>query len=287
MVLPLTAFNRAMAVVVQQLGAVVWGGWQVRTLRLHDVEAGPERRSAPHAHAWCELSVVARGTLAYGHAGREHLVAPGGIFAMAPGRRHGWRVAAAPALITGYQLQFTPLSAAARAGLAAWWERIDAGACAHPSTTTALALVEALHERADQSGLCAHLVRAHLCWCLAALDAGQEAPASLPDQADRLPSVREYVLEHLDEPLSLATLARRFALSPRHLNRLFVASEGRPLHRFLIDQRLERAAQTLLGRDEPVAAVARSVGYQDPGYFGRLFRQRFGASPERWRSSRR
>lgn len=280
--------NRIIAGWVQQLGAILAPGLQIRVLRLHDVVVDSGATSGTHAHAMFELSVVQRGVVAYAYDGTERPVAAGGTFAMPPGRRHGWRVAAGPAVITGYQLQITAADAHGRGQLERWYERLVAsGGWTLPPQPLPAALVDTLHgEALGNADLGCQLIRSHLLWSFerlgAWLDEGQPE-AGMSDGEDALIRLRDYVLEHLTEELSLAAVAKRFGVSPRHLNRRFATLTGKPIHRFIVDQRLERASQSLVSRDEPVASIARSVGYDDPGYFGRLFRARFGLSPDRWR----
>lgn len=285
-------FNRTMAAVVQQLRAVVHADWQIRVLRLHDVVGETGVGPAEHAHAWTELSQVASGRVSYRRANEERELGPGAVFCMPGGERHAWRATSGPALIVGYQLQITPLTPSGRTALSSFNARIAANCWSLPPHPFAAATVDELHAVATGSGaapLCALLVRAHLVWLIDRLSnsctpAPAVADGGLDDRLDRL---REHVLEHLTEELSLSDLAQRFGVSERHLNRLFNATFGQPLHRFIIDQRLERAAHTLVWRDDSVTTVAHSVGYEDPGYFGRLFRSRFGRSPERWRQESR
>jgi transcriptional regulator GlxA family with amidase domain len=83
--------------------------------------------------------------------------------------------------------------------------------------------------------------------------------------------------------VSLAELAATAGLSTPHFCRAFRQSTGLPPHRYQIALRIERAQQRLaLGR-ESVADVAAAVGYGDPAYFSRLFRDQVGVSPSAWR----
>ena len=61
-----------------------------------------------------------------------------------------------------------------------------------------------------------------------------------------------------------------------NLARRFVKATGMsPLH-YVHALRLEEAKQILETEDLPIEAVALEVGYQDNGFFGRLFRRRVG-----------
>ena len=47
--------------------------------------------------------------------------------------------------------------------------------------------------------------------------------------------------------------------------------------------RLEEAKQMLEASDAPVDAIAAEVGYQDPGFFCRLFRRHVALTPAQYR----
>ena len=47
--------------------------------------------------------------------------------------------------------------------------------------------------------------------------------------------------------------------------------------------RLEEAKQMLEAGDLPVEAVANEVGYEDAGFFSRLFRRQVGITPSAYR----
>lgn len=281
-------FNRVMAEAVAQAGSVPCGEWQARILRLHDVPAAGPLRHGLHVHSWFELSVVAAGEVAYRVGDQERVIGPGGVFAMPPGHEHGWRLGSGRALITGFQVAFSP-PAGGGAQLDAWYRRIVDGGWSLPAHPLAGALVDELHALAGGSdagregvGL---LVRTLLVWLCGRLGQGSGRRRA-PDLvgADRLERLRAHVVEHLTEDLPLAALARRMGVSPRHLNRLFVQANGVPLHRFILLQRLERASQALVWSDLPIAAVAAGAGFRDPDYFCRLFRRHYGLTAERWRA---
>ncbi|WP_367915329.1 helix-turn-helix domain-containing protein [Leadbetterella sp. DM7] len=47
-----------------------------------------------------------------------------------------------------------------------------------------------------------------------------------------------------------------------------------------------RAKTLLLGPENSIATAALECGYQDPGYFARVFRQEYGVTPQEWRTGR-
>jgi len=93
----------------------------------------------------------------------------------------------------------------------------------------------------------------------------------------------EFICEHFAEPLPVARLAAHCGLSPSRFAHLFRAQTGETPQRYLELQRFNRARQLLEFTQEPVAAVARSVGFENPFYFTLRFKRHSGASPRAWR----
>ncbi|RCS87795.1 helix-turn-helix domain-containing protein [Brachybacterium alimentarium] len=104
---------------------------------------------------------------------------------------------------------------------------------------------------------------------------------------DRVLRVLEHLDAHLTEELEVRQLAAVAHLSPSRLSHLFTEQVGTSITRYVQDQRMELAARLLEMTGEPVAEVARRVGYQDALYFSRRFRSRHGASPSAYRAQHR
>ncbi|WP_193103581.1 helix-turn-helix domain-containing protein [Brachybacterium sp. FME24] len=104
---------------------------------------------------------------------------------------------------------------------------------------------------------------------------------------ERVLRVMEHVDAHLAEDLDVPALARIAHLSPSRLAHLFSAQVGTSVMRYLEAQRMELAARLLEMTGEPVAEVARRVGYLDPLYFSRRFRARHHVSPTAHREQHR
>ncbi len=103
--------------------------------------------------------------------------------------------------------------------------------------------------------------------------------------------IAQYVEVNHGAEVSLRGLARFAGLSPYYLTRLFARYTGRGVMTFLGDVRHREALSLLRNTDLAVAEVARSVGYEDPYYFSRVFRSREGSAPlhyrQRFRSAKR
>ena len=113
---------------------------------------------------------------------------------------------------------------------------------------------------------------------------------SLPPPAVRgglapwqLRQAKQILISRLDEPISLAELARACKLSPGHFARAFRQTTGQPPHRWLMVQRTEKAKQLLVDSTLSLAQIAQKCGFADQSHFTRVFAQLVQSSPGQWR----
>ena len=95
---------------------------------------------------------------------------------------------------------------------------------------------------------------------------------------------RELLEEHIDNPnFGTEWLAEEIGLSPRQLRRRIKELTNLSTTGFIRTLRLQRSAQLLEQQAGSVAEIAYAVGFNDPKYFSRLFRQIYGVSPSEYR----
>ena len=109
--------------------------------------------------------------------------------------------------------------------------------------------------------------------------------ASYYDQylTDAVQQVHAYMLEHLAEHLTIRCLAQQFHISPTSLKSCFRQLYGQPLHQYLQQQRLQRAAELLTSSPLSVMQVSVAVGYGSVSQFGVAFRRLYHLPPSRYR----
>jgi AraC family transcriptional regulator len=110
---------------------------------------------------------------------------------------------------------------------------------------------------------------------------GRAVTGGLPGY--RLNRVKDYVLHHLDQDLSLDDMADEVEMNPYHFLRLFKQSTGTTPYQWVIAQRIEAAKRLLKETDWPVMQVALEVGYQSQSHFTTLFKRKVGVPPGRYR----
>lgn len=97
--------------------------------------------------------------------------------------------------------------------------------------------------------------------------------------------LRDFIEQHLAEPLPLGQLAALCALSQYHFARMFQASFGLPPHRYVLARRLARACQLLRHSHLALGEVALACGFASASHFSHRFRQALGATPGQYRAA--
>ena len=109
------------------------------------------------------------------------------------------------------------------------------------------------------------------------------APVLDQELTRTLAETRQYMEENLDEPLSISALSRRACLSATTFKEGFRRLYGLPVHTWLQQRRMERAAELLRDSSLSVLGVAQSVGYSSASQFSAAFRRQYGMSPTVYR----
>jgi AraC-like DNA-binding protein len=109
--------------------------------------------------------------------------------------------------------------------------------------------------------------------------ASAQAPLLSPTDIDRLERVRRCLVERLEDPPTLAELARTAGFNVTKLKGGFRTLFGTSVFAYLRRVRMEQARRLLTERHLNVSETALRVGYQNPSKFAAAFRKQFGVSP--------
>ena len=101
-----------------------------------------------------------------------------------------------------------------------------------------------------------------------------------------LDAVTDYIYAHLDDDLSLETLAHVSGFSRFHWHRIYRAVRGETAAQTVRRLRLERAAAMLRETSWPVERIARKAGFTGSEVFSRSFLRSYGTTPSRFRTGR-
>jgi signal transduction histidine kinase/AraC-like DNA-binding protein len=96
-----------------------------------------------------------------------------------------------------------------------------------------------------------------------------------------------YIQQNYTRSFSLEELAETIGVSRSYLSRIFKMDTGISPWDYLNRFRIQKAKELLLLTDESITAIAAGVGYEDVGYFGRVFHDIAGRSPRAYRQQGR
>ncbi|MFF9145743.1 GlxA family transcriptional regulator [Streptomyces sp. NPDC055051] len=112
----------------------------------------------------------------------------------------------------------------------------------------------------------------------------QYVPRSVPEpHGERFAATREWVLHHLDEPLTLDVLARHAAVSPRTFSRRFVEETGYTPMQWLLRARVDRARELLERSERGVEQIAADTGLGTGANLRMHFQRILGTTPSDYR----
>ena len=103
---------------------------------------------------------------------------------------------------------------------------------------------------------------------------------TIPDQ---LKQIHEYISENYSRKISLEDLADRFFISKFHLSREYKKIYGTTLGNALTNLRLSHAKSMLRFSDDSIDTIALSCGFQDTGYFIKVFKKAENMTPLQYR----
>jgi DNA-binding response OmpR family regulator len=115
------------------------------------------------------------------------------------------------------------------------------------------------------------------------------APSEEPGTPDQrlLNAARQYIGEHLVEPLTVNQIGRQVGLTGRRLLALFREELGQTVSGYISDERVRTGQRLLADTDMSISDVAFHVGYANAGNFATAFRERNGLSPQAYRAALR
>jgi AraC family transcriptional regulator len=99
----------------------------------------------------------------------------------------------------------------------------------------------------------------------------------------KLQQAIDYIQAHLDEKLSLESIATQLNLSVHYFCELFTQSTGIPPYKYVLQQRVDRAQQLLRNSQKSLSEIALDCGFADQSHLSRHFTKLTRISPKKYR----
>ncbi|MEO1910710.1 MAG: GlxA family transcriptional regulator [Paracoccus sp. (in: a-proteobacteria)] len=116
-----------------------------------------------------------------------------------------------------------------------------------------------------------------------ALQAEKPQPGITMDFKTRDPMVLRALLlmqQNIEQPFTVAEIARRIGHSKRQLERHFQAALGTSPQAAFLDMRLSLAHHLIVSGDRAISQIALECGFCDSSHLSRMFRRRYGQTPQ-------
>ena len=108
----------------------------------------------------------------------------------------------------------------------------------------------------------------------------------VPEHSARIEEVLSYINEHIDQPLTLESLAQRVSLSPFYFSRVFRKETGYTLREYLINTRINAARFYLRTTELSLKEISYRCGYGSDSTFCTTFKRLTGMTPLEYRNQR-
>ena len=102
----------------------------------------------------------------------------------------------------------------------------------------------------------------------------------------RISYISKQVGSNLTAEYTIEDLAKMANLSEPYLHRLFKAETGKTPMEFIRDIRLEKLRDLLLNTFMLCKEICAAVGFSDPVIFSRIFKKKYGITPQVFRETR-
>ena len=95
--------------------------------------------------------------------------------------------------------------------------------------------------------------------------------------------VFRFIAEHFAEPISTASIAHELKRNPDYIGRCFKSAYKYTITDEINRRRLREAEKLLIDKDMNLNEIAAECGFNDAGYFRKLFARKNGISPGKYR----
>lgn len=110
---------------------------------------------------------------------------------------------------------------------------------------------------------------------------GESSTASPAETAKR---VHHYLLEHINERITIEALSEKFLMNPTTLKQAFKKVYNASIAAHMHEHRMKYAAKMLIDTDKSVAEIAKAVGYESQSKFTAAFQKYYGTAPLKYKN---
>ena len=122
-------------------------------------------------------------------------------------------------------------------------------------------------------------------WLLKVLDVFTENVLNIADSKNKelMEMALHYIHQNFSCDISLTSVAEEVHLNATYFSTLFKAETGVSFTRYINDIRIDEAKHLLSSTNSSILEIAIGTGFEDQGYFSKVFRRLTGVTPTQYR----
>ncbi len=106
-------------------------------------------------------------------------------------------------------------------------------------------------------------------------------------QSNFLYEIEKYILDNIDEQISLKDLSIKAGYTESYITRVFKKRFGLTPHAFIVNTKVNKAKNKLLQFDNiSIAELSNEVGFYDQSHLNKVFKRIYAVSPNKYISKR-
>lgn len=98
---------------------------------------------------------------------------------------------------------------------------------------------------------------------------------------------KDYIARNLRKEFQIRDMAEDLEVSRSYISKIFARQEGITIQQYIMDERLEHAANMLRFTDYGISVIADYFCFATQSHFGKRFKERFGMTPSEYRRQNR
>lgn len=106
---------------------------------------------------------------------------------------------------------------------------------------------------------------------------------TLTNEENLIGKVNKYIEENMYKTIKLEELASLCNLSPGYFSKVFKKETGKTVITYINEKKIEKAKKLLKKSKEPIINISLDLGFDDCGYFIRVFKKITGITPKAFR----
>ena len=96
--------------------------------------------------------------------------------------------------------------------------------------------------------------------------------------------IKSYIHTHLDQPVTVTSIAEAMYMNPRYLSKLFRSANSCSVKEYVLTCKMQNAFRMLKENQLSVSQIAEALGFETVQYFSTKFREYYGISPREYKT---